>query len=105
MLAKAKAGRFHTFSGRFARFSEVESTTPCLSALAAARLRAGSRSASAAPSFAAMMSWTIGEIFLPGERFTGRFSGHHNTLIGAWQRSGDGSNWFPRIDIKLTEVP
>ena len=39
-------------------------------------------------------------------RFTGGFHDEGNTFAGVWeQRSGDGPDWLPWMDIKLTKVP
>lgn len=38
-------------------------------------------------------------------RFTGGFQDDGNTLVGVWeQRSGEGSDWRPWMDVKLTKV-
>jgi hypothetical protein len=34
-------------------------------------------------------------------RFTGSFSEEGNVLSGIWERSEDGKNWLPFMDIKL----
>jgi Protein of unknown function (DUF1579) len=46
-------------------------------------------------------TWTI-----EGEsvRFTGMFGITGTTLTGTWERSIDGVNWLPWMDVKLTKV-
>jgi Protein of unknown function (DUF1579) len=37
-------------------------------------------------------------------RFTGLFNSIGNTLTGKWEQSGDGLNWLPWMDVKLTKI-
>ncbi len=37
-------------------------------------------------------------------RFTGVFASTGNTLTGTWERAGDGLNWIPWMDVKLTKI-
>jgi Protein of unknown function (DUF1579) len=45
--------------------------------------------------------WTIEG---KSSRFTGMFSTNGNTLTGKWERSIDGLDWLPWMDVKLTKV-
>lgn len=38
------------------------------------------------------------------QRFTGRFSGDDNTIIGRWEMSRDGSNWSHDFELTYTRV-
>jgi Protein of unknown function (DUF1579) len=46
-------------------------------------------------------TWTIEG---KSSRFTGMFASTGNTLTGKWEQSGDGLNWLPWMDVKLTKV-
>jgi Protein of unknown function (DUF1579) len=46
-------------------------------------------------------TWTIEG---KSSRFTGLFNSIGNTLTGQWDRSNDGVNWLPWMDVKLTKV-
>jgi Protein of unknown function (DUF1579) len=46
-------------------------------------------------------TWTIEG---KSARFTGVFAITGNTLTGTWERSSDGLNWLPWMDVKLTKV-
>jgi hypothetical protein len=46
-------------------------------------------------------TWTIEG---KSARFTGLFNSIGSTLTGKWEQSGDGLNWLPWMDVKLTKV-
>lgn len=37
-------------------------------------------------------------------RFTGRFSDDGKNILGKWEYLGDGTNWLPWMDVKLTKA-
>ena len=59
----------------------------------------------AADTFHASLAGRVWKSWGPSQRFSGTLSADGGTLSGAWERSGDGTNWLPWMDVKLRRNP
>jgi hypothetical protein len=55
----------------------------------------------AAGTFHASLAGRVWKSWGPSQRFAGTFSADGCTLSGAWERSSDGTNWLPWMDVSL----
>jgi Protein of unknown function (DUF1579) len=54
-----------------------------------------------ADTFHASLAGRVWKSWGPSQRFTGTFSADGCTLSGAWERSSDGTDWLPWMDVTL----
>jgi hypothetical protein len=59
----------------------------------------------AADTFHATLAGRVWKSWGQSQRFTGTFNADGSTLSGAWERSGDGTNWLPWMDVTLRRDP